>query len=105
MGEEEEEEVAVLVVVVVGGLGRGDSKSSSIHSKRTHSRREEQRGSMGLLHSVAPHTLNVQCLGKSGERAKGRAPVPSSPGRREYGMAGGRDRTENRKGALAQETN
>lgn len=65
MGEEEE---VVLVVMEGGGaLGRGDSKSSSIHSKRTHSCREEQRGSMGLLHSVAPHTLNVKCLSKRGE--------------------------------------
>lgn len=58
MGEEEE-------VVVVwgwfgeGGLLRGDSKSSSVHSKRTHSCREEQPGSMGLLHFVAPHSVNV----------------------------------------------
>ncbi len=48
-------------------VGRGDSKSSSIHSKRTHSCGEEQRGSMGLLHSVAPHTLNVKCLSKRGK--------------------------------------
>lgn len=72
MGEEEEEEKVVvgMVVVVVGGwigVGRGDSKSSSIHSERTHSCREEQPGSMGLLHCVAPHTLNVQCLSKRGE--------------------------------------
>lgn len=96
---EGEEEVVVLVVVVavaaveVGVWVRGDSKSSSIHSKRTHSCREEQPGSMGLLHSVAPHTLNVQCWRKRGGIRKGSRPCTFLSGRQEYGMAGGRDRT------------
>lgn len=38
-------------------MSRGDSKSGLIHRKHAHSCWEEQPGSVGLLQSAAPHTV------------------------------------------------
>lgn len=93
-----EEEVVLMVGMdrVAGWLrgsrvDRGDSKSSSIHSKHTHSCREELNGPTSLC-----CTTHSECAMFEQERGirKGSRPCTFLSGRQEYGMAGGRDRTE-----------